>query len=216
MNKLSVRLDRPELHADITRFLHSILFPDAEGGDYDADVNLDGFPHISHRRKVSLHTSASVVFHAPSEACGERGMHREIIRCNPAWFGKVPRFDTVLVTTNLAVWGMPRFRIARVRQFLSLMHENFCHGGAFVEWFVTEDDAPDAVTGMWIVRPEFAHGVRVKSIIPLSSISRACHLMPVFGPFRLPTGFSYTDSLDAFAAYYVNHYIDYHAHEVLL
>ncbi len=213
LNVLAARLQHPDLQTDITRFLHSQIFPD---GDFDADADLEDFPHISHRRKIAVHRSASVVFHAPSEACGERGMHREIIRCNSAWLKNIPRFDTVLVTTDIAVWGMPRFRVARIRQFLSVMHENVRYQGALVEWFVTDGDGADGVTGMWVVRPEVVDGARVRSVIPLSSIARACHLMPVYGPFRLPPSFNYRDTLDAFAAYYVNHYIDYHAHEVLV
>ncbi len=78
------------------------------------------------------------------------------------------------------------------------------------------DAEPDDVTGMWVVRPERADGVRIKTIIPLNSIARACHLMAVLGPHHLPPWFHYSDTLDAFNAYYVNHYVDYHAHETLL
>ncbi|TFK90691.1 hypothetical protein K466DRAFT_484334 [Polyporus arcularius HHB13444] len=210
VNDLSVRLDLPELQTELTRFLHSRLFPD---GDIEADADLDEFPHVSQRRKVAVYSSASVVFHAPSEECGPRGMHREIIRCNPKWYGWIPRFDTVLVTTNLDLWGMPRFRIARIRQFLSISHEGINHEGALVEWFFTQGQHPDGVTGMWIVCPEMVDGQRAKSIIPLGSIARACHLLPVHGQHRLPPWFHH---LDAFDAYYVNHYVDYHAHETLV
>ena len=57
---------------------------------------------------------------------------------------------------------------------------------------------------------------RVTSIIPLTSIARACHLMPVLGSTFLPVDFHFSEALDAFNAYYVNAYIDYHSHEVIL
>ena len=143
-------------------------------------------------------------------------MHREIIRCNPAWYGEFPRYNTVLVITNQHAWGMMRFRVARIRQFLSFTYNGLAYPCALVEWFITDDAGPDSTTGMRIVRPEEVDAKRVTSIIRTSSIFCACHLMPVFNSNFLPLDFHFSDSLDAFRAYYVNCYIDYHAHETIL
>ena len=83
-----------------------------------------------------------------------------------------------------------------------------------MEWFVTH--GRDPLTGMWLVRPEMDGDVRVSSIIPLTAVARACHLQPAVGEQYLPLDFHFSDALDAFNEYYVNCYIDYHAHETIV
>ncbi|RPD54101.1 hypothetical protein L226DRAFT_548363 [Lentinus tigrinus ALCF2SS1-7] len=191
-------LGRPQLHLDISRFLYERLFPD---GDYAADMDMEEYPHISMYAKVGEHQSATVVYHAPSERSGPHGMRREIVRCNPLWYNLYPRYDTVL-------WGMPRFRVARLRRLLSIPYNDvFQYDAAFVEWFTTH--GRDASTGMWVVCPEMDGEVRVSSIIPLSSIA------PVGDRF-IPADFHFADALDAFDEYHVNCYVDYHAHETIV
>ena len=68
---------------------------------------------------------------------------------------------------------------------------------------------------MWTVRPEEVDEQRVTSIIALSSISRACHLMPVCRTTRIPFKFRFSSTLDAFRRFFVNVYADYHSHELL-
>ena len=173
-------------------------------------------PQISSRLKVGLHISVSAVFYAPTELSGPGGMHREVIRATSTWYNKFPRYDTVLVTVNPELYGMMRFRVARVRQFISFIHSDVFYPCALVDWFVTDAGGPDYATYMWIVRPEEVAGQRVTSIIPLASIERACHLMPVLGRTFLPVDFHFSETLDAFRAYYVNCKVDGHAHETIL
>lgn len=197
----------------LCRFLHRRLYPDIPDG---ADVLEEDLPHISRKAKIGIHSSTSVVFHAPSDLAGPHGMRREIVRCNPSWFKKYPRYDTVLVTVDPNVWGMRRFRVARVRQLVSFVHQDVCYEGAIVEWFTT-DDAPDALTGMWIVRPDLVDDDRpVLDIVTLSAIARSCHLMPVLHDTHIPVDFHFSNTLDAFHAYYVNPYVDYHSHEIII
>ncbi len=197
----------------IRHFLHSEIYPDVL---LDVDAPLDEFPYISGRTKLGMYLSASATFYAPSELCGPGGMHREIIRCNPSWYKKVSRFDTVLVRIDPELEGMRGLRVARVRSFFAFDHEDFSYSCALVEWFAFDDVVPDPVTAMWIVRPDTLDDAPVTSVISVSSIVRACHLMPIFGQTFLPLDFSFTDSLDAFNAYYVNSYADYHSHETVL
>ena len=211
LDALATQLGRPQLHDDITKFLLGRLFPD---GDYENDVAVDDFPHISPRAKVGTHLSATIVFHAPSELSGPHGMRREIIRCNPSWYRTYPRFDTILVTVDPTTWGMPRFRVARLRCLISVPYDIFQYDGALVEWFTTH--GRDPLTGMWLVRPDMDGDVRVSSIIPLTAVARACHLQPAVGDQYLPLDFHFSDALDAFNEYYVNCYIDYHAHETIV
>ena len=122
LDALATQLGRPQLHDDITKFLLGRLFPD---GDYENDVAVDEFPHISPCAKVGTHLSATIVFHAPSEISGLHGMWREIIHCNPSWYRTYPRFDTVFVTVDPTTWGMSRFRAARLQCLILVPYDVF-------------------------------------------------------------------------------------------
>ena len=49
----------------------------------------------------------------------------------------------------------------------------------------------------------------------MDSFLHGTHLIPVFGDHELPLDLHFTDSLHAFEGYYVNKYIDHHAHEII-
>lgn len=69
--------------------------------------------------------------------------------------------------------------------------------------------------GIWIVKPQAVHGYRVVRLVHVDCIIRACHLIGVYGRHPVPIDFQHTITLDTFHSYYVNHYIDYHAHETV-
>ena len=52
------------------------------------------------------------------------------------------------------------------------------------------------------------------SVIHLDAFLWGVHL-PIFGSDFLPINFDYTQTLDAFQAYYVNNFADHHAHEII-
>jgi hypothetical protein len=52
------------------------------------------------------------------------------------------------------------------------------------------------------------------SIIHLDSIVHAAHL-PVFGPERVSTTLSFTDTLDRFTRFYVNKFVGHHTFETV-
>jgi hypothetical protein len=52
------------------------------------------------------------------------------------------------------------------------------------------------------------------SIIHLDSILRGAHLVGIASKKLIPNHLTLHNSLDAFQAYYVNKYIDHHAHEL--
>lgn len=193
--------------------MHDQLYPELDLG---VDVPVDDLPDLSPRTRISLHFSATATFYAPSELAGVGGMHRELIRSTPRWYGHRPRFDTVLVQTDPNAPGMLGMTVARVRAILAFTYGHMRYQCALVDWFELAGDDPDPVTGMWIVKPEMAHGRRVTGVISFGSITRACHLIGVYGRTKIPTGFHYTDSLDAFRMFYVNWFIDYQAHEIVI
>ena len=105
--------------------------------------------------------------------------------------------------------------VAQVLLFLSFTSHHIVYPCALVQQFVIVGDAPCSDTGMWIVKPKIEdNNTQVTSIIPVDSILRGAHLIGVYGEQFLPRNFSYSDSLAAFKAYYVNKFIDYHANEV--
>ena len=68
---------------------------------------------------------------------------------------------------------------------------------------------------MWIVEPDQdEQGESVMSVIHLDCILRGAHLIGVAGTDMIPSKLKYSDSLNVFKLYYVNKYIDYHAHEI--
>ncbi|TBU40371.1 hypothetical protein BD309DRAFT_993112 [Dichomitus squalens] len=212
---LAETLHIPRLHEYMRRFLYDQLEPNAPvAGDI---VNIEQCPEISPLTSISVYRHAKATFYAPSELAGPNGMHREIIRCNPRWYGDKARYDTVLVETDSDAIGLEASTVARLRACIAFTYQNVRYECALVEWFEGDGDAPDPATGMWVVRPELdAAGERVWGIIHIDSIIRACHLVGVYGRTALPTDFDYTDSLDAFRRFYVNWYADYHSHEILV
>ena len=44
-------------------------------------------------------------------------------------------------------------------------------------------------------------------------MARAAHLLPVFGLSQVSDDFSHHDALDRFNSFFVNHFVDHHAHE---
>ena len=114
--------------------------------------------------------------------------------------------------------GAPLFRglyVARVRHFFSIRHDKVHFPCALVSWYLTIGTTPCMDTGMWKVQPDFDNtGNFAMSIIHLDSMVRGAHLMGVAGTGnRIPNHLTFDCSLDAFQTFYVNKYIDHHAHE---
>jgi hypothetical protein len=67
---------------------------------------------------------------------------------------------------------------------------------------------------MWVVHPDTTDGVRDRTVLHLETFLCAAHLIPVYGNGQMPLDFHFSYSLNAFEGYYVNKYIDHHAHEI--
>jgi hypothetical protein len=146
-------------------------------------------------------------------------MCREVIRANPD-YGGTPRFDTVLVSVGDRDEGMQGLLVARIRLLFSYfdLYQGKNIPCALVSWFVHPNDVPtrDPDTQMWVVTPESdGNGHQPVQVIHIDTILRGVHLLPHYGSRFLPEDFTYTDALDAFDRYFVNQFIDYHAHELL-
>ena len=193
------------------QFLHQVDHPDSE----DVPSHLeDCLPFLG---KIHVHHSAMATFYSPSDLCGVGGMLHERIRSNPSFKGQ-PRYDTVFVVLDEEKPGMHGMVIVCVHLFFSFHYRHqdfFC---AFITWFIPHAvPQPDADTGMWTVHLECRRctACPVYQVIDINTIARGAHLLPVFGADRVPEGFSHHHALDSFNSFFVNHYVDHHAHEFL-
>jgi hypothetical protein len=211
LEALAVHIDQPQLPTLARCFLFDQVNENAE--ITSADIELKDCPVIE--GKISVFHSAIASFFAPSDECGLRGIRRERIRSCPLWRGKAPRRDCAFIVEDEEKPGMRGMNVARIQLFFSFTHNNKLYPCALVQWFSRIGRSPDFETGMWKVRPDVRHGQRLCSVVHLDSILRGVHLLPIFGRGFLPVNFDYTYSLDAFAAYYVNHFADHHSHEII-
>lgn len=106
--------------------------------------------------------------------------------------------------------------VGRVKMFLSFRFEETEYPCALVEWFTCSMDAPDEETGLWVVEPLYElSGKRALDVIHLDSIARPVHLLPIFGSEPLPENFHFSDSLDAFRAFFVNKLSNHASYEYI-
>ena len=163
--------------------------------------------------QVSVFHSAIATFFAPSDPSGSHGMRRERIRSTPSWRGREPRRDCVFVVEDAHALGMSGLNVVQVQLFFSLLYHDTLYPMALVDWF--KKGGCDPLTGMWVVHPDMSNGSRDRSVLHMDSFLRGAHLIPVFGDRELPLDLHFTDSLHTFEGYYVNKYIDHHAHEII-
>jgi len=174
------------------------------------NTDVDDVPPID--STLSIFHLAITTFHAPSNPSNTHGMQHKCIRSTPSWRGHKPRHNCTFIVEDNDKPRMKGLGVMRVLLFFSFEYDNTHYPFALVEWF--KKVGLDPVTGMWVVCPDIVRGRQERSVVHLDSFLRAAHLVPVFGTHKLPQGFHFTLSLDAFDAYYVNKYIDHHANEV--
>lgn len=210
-------LAEPRLREYIRRFLYDQLFPNANS--CGMDVSLEACPEVFLSLEVKVFHSALATYFAPSDLSDIEGMHREWIRATPSWKNSAPRYDCVFIDHEPELDGFAGLYVARVKLFLSFVIEDdeatSHYPCALVEWFSTHGDSPCEDTGLWTVVPDRdARGRRVASLVHIDTILRGAHLIGVAGHHLLPETLTYNHSLDVFSRFYVNKYIDYHAHEI--
>jgi hypothetical protein len=206
---LAAETNQPAIIELIRRFLFDQIHPNLSAEDFD----LDACPPF--HGSIKIYSSASATFYAPSELSGPGGMHREIIRSTPQWYGTYERRDTVLLQDNPDEDGMRGMVVGRVLRFMSIPHASVEYPCALVEWFERVGQNPDPLTGLWRVRPTRIGGRRAVRIVPLGSIFRACQLIGMYERTALPPQFHFSHTHIAFKFFYVNSFADYHAHETI-
>lgn len=208
LDDLTTDIKQPQFREAFLTYLFALRYP-----NHAAPANI--CDQMRFTGKIFVYHSAIARYFAPSDACGAGGMQRQTIRCNPSWRGK-PRYDTVFIaeSNEPAMQGLLVAQVLLLFSFTDAVTSQE-HSCALINWFNTVDDKPDPITGMWIVEREEVGGKRPLQVIDIRSIARGAHLLPVYGTGSLPPWISFTNSLDAFKQYYVNSYVDHHAHEML-
>ncbi|KAJ7933217.1 hypothetical protein B0H13DRAFT_2227419 [Mycena leptocephala] len=211
VHQLGQYTGQPRLQELIRRFLFNHLNPDHAG-----DVALDDCPDFFER--VFMYNSARAVFYAPSDVCGIGGMHHERIRTTKSWYHGPPRYDCVFVEHDTDAPGFRGLHAARVHLLCRFKFRGTDYPCALVRWFSAHGDEPCPETGMRIVTPDFIRGrpnEPAMEVIHLDALLRGGHLIGVAGKDLVPLdNFDFSDSLDAFRAFYVNKYADHHSHEI--
>lgn len=211
----ATHLNLPALPLLTRQFLYTKTHPDAAVPA--SHLPPDDLPEI--QGSFYTYNSARAVFYAPSDLSGLGGLHHERIRSVKSWYGGLPRHDCVFVG-KAGHEDEPGFRsllVARVFLFFSFTHLGTRHECALVHWFSTVGDLPCEETGMWIVEPDYRSGKPVLAVIDLDTVLRGAHLIGNAGKHFIPPydpRFNFSTSLDTFKTFYVNKYVDYHAHEV--
>ena len=127
-----------------------------------------------------------------------------------------PWYDCAFVSTDNTCDGMLSMEIARVLCFFSFVYTNgTTYTCAVVHWFDHIADHPDELTGMWMVSPSVLdNGSQNLTVIPLDSIVRGAHLLPIFGDERVPEYINFHNSLDMYHGFYINRFANHHAFEL--
>ncbi|KAG1840904.1 hypothetical protein DFJ58DRAFT_718262 [Suillus subalutaceus] len=211
LQRIGEQIGVPHLRDLVRQFLHDQRNPDHPIPGHEMDVSLcpdfNGKVHIFH--------SAVASFYAPSDICGVNGMLRHVIRSAPTWHNGPACHDCVFIEHDSTLPGFQGLYVAQVILFFSFHFRGVDYPCALVRWFETIGDQPCPNTGMWMVEPEFdANGQRLTSVVHLDTILRPAHLIPVYGNHFIDHDIKCTDSLIAFAAFYINKFSDYHAFEI--
>ncbi|KAF5353600.1 hypothetical protein D9758_013775 [Tetrapyrgos nigripes] len=216
LTDLAVYVSQPSLPVLIRHFLYNQRYPDAPLGQRGCDVPIDQCPNFLDDHPVYLHNSAQATFFAPSDMSGLGGMRRERLRAVKSWFGGAARYDCVFMEGDTLEDGFSGLLVGRVFMFFRFSFEGRVYPCALIHWFSTIGNGPCDLTGLWMVQPDFdREGNPNLEVIHLDCIYRGAHLIGITGDTHLPaTGIAASDSLDAYEAFYVNKYIDYHAHEI--
>ncbi|SJL14960.1 uncharacterized protein ARMOST_18437 [Armillaria ostoyae] len=128
---------------------------------------------------------------------------------------KLSHFDTVLArkelpedeSIDLDLLGPKGLHVARIRAIFDLPKElgKLRHPLAYVEWF-TPLRKLDELTGMFKVQCSLRGGLPNASIVPVTYISRSCHLSPCYGRSVNPQ-YTSDNILESCSTFFLNPYL---------
>lgn len=100
--------------------------------------------------KVSVVTTATSMYFAPSDHSGTTGYMKELIHTMTSYRKKFPHYNTIFVRIGL-VPGPHSLSVAQLHVLFSFTIKGICYEVALVEWFSYVGNSPDKDTGMWVV-----------------------------------------------------------------
>ncbi|KAF5372219.1 hypothetical protein D9758_004938 [Tetrapyrgos nigripes] len=214
INTLAAYINQPTLPILLRQFLYTQQH--LANGPQGCNVPLASCPELERNQKVFLHNSAKATFFAPSDMSGLGGMRHERIRSTTSWRRGPSRYDCVFMEGDQQEDGFGGLLVGRVFAFLRFTHEGRRYPCALIHWFSTVGNTPCEQTGLWRVVPDFdRNGDPVLEVVHLDCLYRGAHLIGVTGSRFIPDkDFTSANSLDMYQGFYVNKYVDYHAHEI--
>jgi hypothetical protein len=109
---------------------------------------------------------------------------------------------------------MHELSVVHILLFFSFIFDGMMYPCALVHWFSPVGEKCDKDTGMWMVEPEVEdNSLPTISVVHINCIYCAAHLLPIYGNDPIPLVPPH-DSLDVFAAFYVNKYVNHHAFQI--
>src|SRR5258708_6022658 len=127
---LAEHIKMPELIELTRRFLHDQIHPDGPSAN---DIMLEECPEI--HTKISVFSSATATFYAPSDESGIRGMRREHIWSTHSWRNQGLWRDCVLVVEDETKPGIKGLTPVRIRMFFSFFFPGKVFTCAFFSGF---------------------------------------------------------------------------------
>ncbi|KAH9909444.1 uncharacterized protein BXZ73DRAFT_59483 [Epithele typhae] len=177
-----------------------------------ATINAQTFP-VYHRATVYLAPlrQVSSTYVADTIRARPKQQARPLRRAVPGHFDTVLAWEPGVDIPPGPSLVSPGLRVARVRAIFRLpaiYGGRFKHPLAYVEWY-TPFHEPDPTTGMFQVSVSSHNHHRRSSIIPITSIARSCHLIPVFGK-AVNRAWTTDNVLDLCKRFFVNPYLRHH------
>ena len=146
---------------------------------------------------------------------------------NNRWRNSPGRYDTMFINTthsdtdddagSSSVHGFLGLEVVRACLFFSFVHEGVKYPCALVHWFSRPSNVPSDFMGMYTLEPDHNRNSQpVTAVIHLDTVFRAAHLLPVFHNHpALLKHQRFEQTLNLFSEFYINHYIDHHAFELV-
>ena len=140
----AAKFNMPALLKLIQCFLYDQLNPESELTS--SDVPLRDCPVFT--RKVSIFSSATASYYAPSDLSGVGSMCWEHIWATCSWRHGLAWYDCAFVNMRPHLKGMRGLDIVHVLAFFSIKHCSITYPCALMHWYSVIGEKPDEDTGM--------------------------------------------------------------------
>lgn len=202
LNDLATHIEQPSLPLLVKQFLLS-------------QINQEWISESEMPTKVKAVGCVAVV-HSPNYDPSQ--VFRDLIRVTPKWRGRTQRCDCVFIGAE-GEGTLNGMHVAQALLLFSFTFHQATYTCCLVHWFEPVGDEPDSGTGMWVVEREYGPtGEPSLAVVHTDCIVRAAHLIGFYGSDHIERDdkvLNSETSLSYFKKFYVNRFVDLHAHELL-